>query len=213
MKQLTSIVALNEDGAIGCQNQLPWRLKTDLKFFRSQTLGNVVIMGRKTFESIGKPLPGRHNIVLSHNNVLFAQDENSEVATSIDEALAKAGKFKRSGIFVVGGASTYEQFAPFVDRYLFTRVCKIIPHADAFFDEGMIGDVNEWDLHLLPGIQPVPGLDEADFAVIEAIHRDGKRIKGVRDERIANWKQRAAQIGNRRAHSHIKRENTAALHL
>jgi dihydrofolate reductase len=167
MKTLTSIVAVNRDGAIGCQNQLPWRLRTDLKFFKAQTLNNVVIMGRKTYDSIGGCLPNRTNIVLSHNSVLFENTPTCQLSLSIPEVLFSTSRIRSKEVFVVGGASTYEQFAPFVDRYLVTVVDKPIEGADAFLSESVFGDVGDWAVSLIGEYPATPGIDEAPFAIYE----------------------------------------------
>jgi dihydrofolate reductase len=132
MRRLTSILAVNNEGVIGVKNTLPWRIRTDMRFFKRETRNNVVIMGRKTFDSLGKPLPDRHNIVVTHNLSLFEKVKGCVAVCSIEEALYKAYKaplhFKE--IFVVGGATMYSQFAPYVDRYLVTIVDKRIDDPD-----------------------------------------------------------------------------------
>lgn len=190
MKALTSIVALNTKGAIGCRNQLPWRLKTDMQFFRSQTLNNLVIMGRKTFESIGGELPHRDNIVLSHNSVLFQKTANSEVATSINEALVKAALKKTKKTFIIGGASTYSQFSHYVDRYLITIVDKAVSDADAYFDETILGNENDWKWEKINSIQWSPEHDDAPFEVFEVIHKRPSEIYERRKSLINEYIER-----------------------
>lgn len=94
MRHVTLIVAVDKRGAIGCANRLPWRLKSDMRFFREATRGGVVIIGRKSFESIGKPLAGRYNIILSRNQTLSHSQisENSVPARSCEDALAIADR-------------------------------------------------------------------------------------------------------------------------
>ncbi|KYC32499.1 hypothetical protein A0J57_09470 [Sphingobium sp. 22B] len=190
MKRLTSIVAVNSEGAIGCNNELPWRLKTDLRFFRDQTLDQVVIMGRKTLDSMRKPLPKRHNIVLSHNAVLFPKTDNSEVATSVAEALVDADKWKGREVFVVGGAATYKQFAPFVDRYLITMVDKYVPNADAFFDQKIFDDESNWELNLLDEVPLSSEEDEAPFKIFEMLHKRPLEVQARRAEVIKVYKSK-----------------------
>ena len=190
MKRLTSIVALNKEGAIGCHNGLPWRLKTDLRFFRNQTIGQVVIMGRKTLDSMGRPLPKRHNIVLSHNNVLFAKTPNSEVATSISEALVIANRRKEDEVFVVGGASTYKQFSPLVDRYLITIVDKEVPDADAFFDQSIFSIESDWEWKRLDDVRYDPDHDEAPFQTFEMLHRRPDDMAAARSQLISDYESR-----------------------
>ena len=140
MRPLSFVVAMGENRVIGRDNRLIWRIKSDLKFFRQNTIGRPVIMGRKTFLSIGKPLPGRENIVLSRETG-FAP-EGVHVASSIDEALRLgeelADKMGADEIAVAGGADVYAQLMPFVSKIVLTRV-KAAPEGDAFFpafDEG-----------------------------------------------------------------------------
>ncbi|WP_311268366.1 dihydrofolate reductase [Sphingobium sp. WCS2017Hpa-17] len=195
MKRLTSIVAVNSQGAIGCNNELPWRLKTDLRFFREQTLNQVVIMGRKTLDSMGRPLPKRHNIVLSHNSVLFQKTENSEVATSVAEALVDADKRKGREVFVVGGAATYKLFSPFVDRYLITMVDKDVPNADAHFDQAVFNNEDDWDLHCRDDIKFIPEDDEVPFQVFEMRHKRPLEIEALRDALVLQYKSKFLNRG------------------
>lgn len=190
MKRLTSIVALNKEGAIGCHNGLPWRLKTDLRFFRNQTIGQVVIMGRKTLDSMGQPLPNRHNVVLSHNNVLFVKTENSEVATSISEALVISDRRKEDEVFVVGGASTYKQFSPLVDRYLITIVDKEVPDADAFFDQSIFSIESDWEWKRLDEVRYDPDQDEVPFQTFEMLHKRPHEVATARNRLISDYESR-----------------------
>lgn len=197
MKRLTSIVAVNHDGAIGCQNRLPWRVRSDLQFFRKTTLGNVVIMGRKTFDSLGAPLPGRKNLVVTHGFDLFSETDQLRSAGSIEEALARSSKWcsRREEVYVVGGASMYEQFAPYVDRYLITRVQKPVPSADTFFDEGMLGDPAGWDLQLVGGGVADGKDDEADFEIFEVSKLDPSSERRRRADAVERLGKK--RLGNR----------------
>lgn len=194
MERLTSIVALNLQGAIGCQNELPWRLGTDMKFFRSQTINNVVIMGRKTWDSIGSSLPKRHNIVLSHNAVLFEETSEREVVTTIDEALFSADQFSSGEAFIIGGASTYLQFGPFVDRYLITIVQKEVSGADAFFDDSLLDNEVDWVWNKLDHIKWHPERDDAEFEVFEVLHRRPEELRLWRNAVIAQYQGKVDSI-------------------
>ena len=108
---LSLIAAVARNGAIGKDNALLWRLPEDLKFFKRTTLGCPVLMGRKTFESIGRPLPGRRNIVITRNATW--QHDGVEVAHSLDEALTLAAQEAR--VFVIGGGELYAQALPRAD--------------------------------------------------------------------------------------------------
>ena len=190
MKTLTSIVAVSRKGAIGCKNQLPWRLKTDLNFFRRTTSNNVVILGRMTYESIGKCLPDRTNLVLSHNAVLFQATADCSVVCSIEEALYSAARFRTKETFVIGGASTYEQFAPLVDRYLITVVEKDVPDADAFLSEAVFGDPDNWVKETIAEFPAVPGMDEVPFAIYEWVAKDSGQRQLRRQAILDNFAQK-----------------------
>jgi dihydrofolate reductase len=121
---LILVVAVAENGVIGHDNSLLWRLKTDLRRFRDLTWGKPIIMGRKTFESIGRALPGRETVVLTRSEGFKA--EGAHVARSWDEAVAKADALGRTmgadAIAVVGGAEIYALALPFVRKLYLTRV-------------------------------------------------------------------------------------------
>lgn len=128
--RVSIIVAASENNVIGINNQLPWRLSTDLKYFKSTTLGKPIVMGRKTFESLRKPLPGRPNIVITRQTDF--QPEGVYVVGSIDEAIAKAQTFEGDELFITGGSQIFEQAWHLVDRIYLTRVYTVVP-GDAFF--------------------------------------------------------------------------------
>jgi len=127
---LSIIVAVSENNVIGKNNQLIWRISEDLKRFKSLTMGHHIIMGRKTWESIGRPLPGRVNVVVSRNS-----DFSAEGVTVVD-SLAKAIEFakKDSELFVVGGGELYRQALPLAKKLYITRVHKEF-EGDTFFPE------------------------------------------------------------------------------
>jgi dihydrofolate reductase len=122
---ITLVVAAADNGVIGRDNALPWHLPEDLKRFKRLTLGKPIVMGRKTFESIGKPLPGRTNIVLSRDPNY--QREGVVVAHDVDGALAAAAGAPVAGpeVMVIGGADVFRLFLPRAGRVELTRV-----HAD-----------------------------------------------------------------------------------
>jgi dihydrofolate reductase len=115
---ISLVVAMARNRVIGRNNALPWRLSGDLKRFKATTLGKPVLMGRKTFESIGKPLPGRRNIVLTRDRDWRA--EGVEVVRSVDEALQLASGTPE--LAVIGGAEVYRLVLPVTDRIHLTRV-------------------------------------------------------------------------------------------
>ncbi|RYY76721.1 MAG: dihydrofolate reductase [Gammaproteobacteria bacterium] len=137
--KLSLIVATAHDNVIGRNNELPWHLPQDLKYFKSVTLGKPIIMGRKTFESIGKPLPGRTNIVVTRQ-----KDWNFSgvlVAKGVEDALEVAQTFRNElntsteEIMVIGGAEIYRSALPIADRVYLTKIDARIDGADAFFPE------------------------------------------------------------------------------
>ena len=125
---LSIIAAVAANGAIGKGNALLWRLPEDLQFFKRTTMGCPVIMGRKTYESIGRPLPGRRNIVISRNAQW--QAAGIESATSLGQALALVED--AANVFVIGGAQIYEQALPLADEVVLTEIGHHF-EADAFF--------------------------------------------------------------------------------
>lgn len=124
------IVAIADNYAIGKDNALLWHISEDLRFFKRKTLGWPVIMGRKTFESIGRALPGRVNIVISRG---FSTGEEVEIAGSLEEAFAIAESTNLEKCFVMGGGQIYAQALESADRLVVTHVHVVIEDADTFF--------------------------------------------------------------------------------
>jgi dihydrofolate reductase len=134
-RDAVAIVAMADNGVIGRDNGLPWRLPDDLKRFKALTMGHAILMGRKTFDSIGKPLPGRRNLVLTRNPRWEAP--GTETVRSVEEALAMAGA---STLFVIGGGEVFSLAWPVVGRLELTEV-----HADPAGDTVLAGfDRREW---------------------------------------------------------------------
>ena len=133
---LTLVVAVAENGVIGREGGLPWHLSGDLKRFKADTIGKPIIMGRKTFLSIGKPLPGRDNIVVTRDPDF--KPDGVMAAASLDEALALAGKAcagrGASDIAVIGGGEIYNQLFEKADRLILTHVFAT-PDGDTQFPE------------------------------------------------------------------------------
>lgn len=130
------IVAVAKNNAIGKNNNLLWHIKEDLVYFKKTTLGATVVMGRKTFESIGKPLPGRRNVVVSKT---MNEIEGIEIFRSIDQALGSCSSNEE--VFIVGGGEIYKQSISLVQRIFLTIVDVNIPDADTFFPEL---DMSQW---------------------------------------------------------------------
>jgi dihydrofolate reductase len=133
---ISFIVAMDIEQAIGLGNDLPWRLPADLAYFKKKTLNHTILMGRKTYESIGKPLPHRTNVIITKNREFTA--EGCIVVHSVEEA---AAQFADEEVFVIGGAEIFRLFMPIVDRLYIT----LIEHefeADTFFPDFEIEDWN-----------------------------------------------------------------------
>lgn len=140
---ISLIVAASSNNAIGRNNELLWHLPIDLKFFKNTTWALPVIMGRKTFESVGsKPLTGRTNIIISRQEGLTSQYENVWFAKSLDDAMELAKKLDTKEIMIAGGAQIYEQALPIANRIYLTRV-HVNLEADAFFPSF---SADEWNL-------------------------------------------------------------------
>ena len=116
--------------AIGLNNKMPWHLSADLKKFKQITMGSPILMGRKTYESIGKPLPGRTNIIISRNSSY--QQDNCLVFDNVEKALASCQKYDE--IFIIGGATFYEVMLAKADTLYLTQIHKTFD-ADTFFPE------------------------------------------------------------------------------
>ena len=145
------IVARARNHVIGRDNQMPWKISADLQFFKRVTMGYPVIMGRKTWESIGRPLPGRRNIVVSRNPDL--QLTGAEVASSLGDALQRLSNLER--VFVIGGEQLFTQAFDLADRLYITEIDIAVDGGDTFFNvpnpeqwrEAERIQANEGDIH------------------------------------------------------------------
>ena len=135
------IAALSTNNVIGRNGQVPWRLSTDLKRFKAMTMGHHLIMGRKTYESVGSPLPGRVNVVITRQR--HYAPEGVVVVHSLDEAVEFAARAGETMAFIAGGGDIYQQFMHRADRMDLTRVHADV-EGDAYFPE--FDDVTEWQL-------------------------------------------------------------------
>ncbi|MBU3624643.1 dihydrofolate reductase [Polynucleobacter sp. JS-Safj-400b-B2] len=127
---ISMIVARSRNHVIGRDNQMPWKISADLQFFKRVTMGFPVIMGRKTWESIGRPLPGRRNIVVSRNPGYEAK--GGELVGSLDEALKSLSEFP--SVFVIGGEQLFKQAFEKADRLYITEIDLDIEGGDTFFE-------------------------------------------------------------------------------
>jgi len=155
MSEVMMIAGVAENGVIGANSDMPWHISSDLKYFKRLTMGKPVIMGRKTFGTLGKPLPGRPNIVITRDTSFSA--EGIDVAHSLDEAMncarAHAGRLGEKTIVIMGGGQIYHEAMPFADRLEITEIAAS-PEGDTRF----------------------PDIDPARW-------REAARVKGERTER------------------------------
>ena len=138
--RISLLLAASENNVIGKDNRLPWHLPDDLKYFKNLTWGLPILMGRKTFDSIGKPLPGRQSIVITRNKDW--QHKGVEVVHSIDEAIAQAAAYGAKEIFVIGGAEIFKSSLSTANRIYLTRIHHHLD-GDVFFPE-----INQQDWQL-----------------------------------------------------------------
>jgi len=127
---ISMIVARSRNHVIGRDNQMPWKISADLQFFKRVTMGYPVIMGRKTWESIGRPLPGRRNIVVSRN--ASYELAGAELASSLDEALNRLSEAPR--VFVIGGEQLFMQAFDRADKLFITEIEMDVDGGDTFFE-------------------------------------------------------------------------------
>lgn len=144
---ISMIAAIGENHALGLKGKLPWHLPADFKWFKEKTMGHPIIMGRKTFESFGKPLPGRLHIIISRTNT-HSDADNVVWVNSLEAALEIARireGYNSDEIFIIGGGEIYSQFLQKADRMYLTEV-ELSPQADAFFPAF---DKSDWKVETL----------------------------------------------------------------
>lgn len=155
---ISFVVAMDENNAIGKNNDLPWYLPNDLKHFKNVTMGKPIVMGRKTYESIGKPLPGRENIVVTRDEHYHA--EGTTVVHSVDEVIKKEAE----ELCVIGGTEIFKLFMPLADRLYVTEIHHTFD-ADTYFPEI---NRDEWRVvSRKPGIVDEKNKYPHDFVVYE----------------------------------------------
>jgi len=145
---IIGIVAVDRNGAIGKGGKLPWHYSADMKFFKETTTGsgtatNAVVMGRKTWLSLRKPLPNRLNIVLSRKSEIEPQ-ESVVVARDVESVLSMM-KDLQGDLFVIGGEQVYRSFVPYIEKWIVTEVPLTIEDADAFVPENYLDGFNATD--------------------------------------------------------------------
>jgi len=130
--KISLIAAIGTNRVLGKNNTMPWQIPEDFKRFKEITMGHPVIMGRKTYESIGKPLPGRKNIIISRTTIPIHPDV--VMASSIEDAIEKGQFYDENEIFILGGGQIYEQSMGISDR-LYLTVIDAAPEGDTFFPD------------------------------------------------------------------------------
>lgn len=159
MKNISIIVAIAQNNAIGKNNGLLWHLPEDLKRFKKLTTGHTIVMGKKTFESLPNgPLPNRRNIVIT--DILGEKIDGCEMAYSVEEAIEKCDTDNEN--FIIGGGSVYRQFLPLADKLYITKVFKDFD-ADIFFPEI---NFDEWELLSEENYSPSETIDFAYAYII-----------------------------------------------
>ena len=142
---IIGIAAVDRQGAIGKGGKLPWHYSADMKFFRETTTGHAVVMGRKTWLTLGKPLKNRLNIVLSRDPSVVEPQESLLVMSDVDAVLSLNDSLT-TDLFVIGGAQIYEAFLPRIERWIITEVPLVVKGADAFMPEGYLEGFKEREL-------------------------------------------------------------------
>ncbi|MCR8644942.1 dihydrofolate reductase [Paenibacillus sp. N1-5-1-14] len=160
---LSYIVAMDRNRAIGHNNQLPWHLPADLKFFKKTTLGHTILMGRKTYESIGKPLPGRTNVVMTQNRDYMV--EGCEIVHTVEEVKTRYANVDE--LFMIGGAELFKLFMDDADKLYITRIDHEF-EADTYFPEL---DASKWrKVSSEQGVKDEKNPYDYFFEVYERVH-------------------------------------------
>lgn len=162
------IVARSKNNVIGKNGQIPWRIKGEQKQFKELTTGNAIVMGRKSYEEIGHPLPNRLNIIVSRTKKF--EGENLITASSVQEAIALAkDKDENLNVYIAGGYGLYKEAIPFVDKMYITEVDLVVEDGDVFFPEF---DADEFDLEI-----GETGGEEIKFTRTVYVRRAGEKVK------------------------------------
>ncbi len=131
---ISVIAAVGKNRELGKNNKLLWDIPEDMEHFRNKTRGHAVIMGRKTYESIGHALPGRPNIIITRDDT-FKTTDGSFIVHSLDEAIALGKEKEKDELFIIGGANIYAQAIDIADKLYITEVHQDFPDADTFFPD------------------------------------------------------------------------------
>jgi dihydrofolate reductase len=158
---ISMIVARSRNHVIGKDNHMPWKISADLQFFKKVTMGYPIIMGRKTWESIGRPLPGRRNIVVSRNSDY--QAKGAELVLSLDDALKSLREFER--VFVIGGQQLFSQAFPLADQLFITEI-ELEVEGDTFFE---VPDPQNWEI--VERVAASEGAIQFSYVTLNRIHQ------------------------------------------
>lgn len=164
---ISYILAMDEGRGIGIDNRLPWHLPADLAYFRQKTTGSTILMGRKTYDSLGKPLPKRTNVILTRDESF--QAEGCTVIRSFEDVVRQYGRGGRSEeeeLFVIGGAEVFRLLMPYADRLYITEIAHSF-EADTFFPEL---EPSEWrEVSREPGVKDEKNPYDYAFVVYERV--------------------------------------------
>jgi dihydrofolate reductase len=138
---IIGIVAISKNFAIGRGGKLPWHYSADLKFFKETTMGGAVVMGSRTWESIGRPLPGRLNVVLSRSGRVETPPQVMKLRSK--EEVVELAKYLNRDVFIIGGAATYAEFADVIERWVVTEIPETIDDADTFMPRDLLDGFTE----------------------------------------------------------------------
>ena len=161
LENLKLIAAIGKNNELGYQNNLIWRIKEDMQFFRQQTLDNYIIMGRKTYESLPPKLPRRKYIILSSDQNLTTTEDHI-VHRNVSDVLEFVDTNKSEGFYVIGGGQIYKEFLPYVDVMHLTEIERTFELADAYFPQF---DKDDWD------IERGPQLTDEDVVYRHVLYR------------------------------------------
>jgi dihydrofolate reductase len=162
---ISLIVAMDEKGGIGKENRLPWHLSSDLKRFKQLTMGHHIVMGRKTYETIGRPLPGRIMIIVTRRKGFFP--EGCVVANSLTAAIDMAEAANESELFIIGGGEIFSQAITKADIIYLTSI-HINVNADVFFPKF---NLREWEIDKYETIAKTEDDDyPSDFTIFRRVH-------------------------------------------
>ena len=134
---IIGIVAIAKNFAIGKEGKLPWHYSADLKFFKQTTSGNAVVMGRKTFDSIRKPLPNRLNIVLSRTKEI---EDSQIIVLRSKKEVVEFSKDLKGDVFIIGGATIYREFADVIEKWIVTEIPETVGDADALMPKNFLAN-------------------------------------------------------------------------